>query len=73
MTRKPVKSLLVPIQSHKCTTQDLTSQVILYWISDIFVLLKWSKKVGYRMSDNFNSNGYPEEMAEDIDLQRAER
>ncbi|HDL7993285.1 TPA: hypothetical protein P0N98_004112 [Yersinia enterocolitica] len=25
------------------------------------------------MSNNFNSNGYPEEMAEDIDLQRAER
>ncbi|MCZ5067651.1 hypothetical protein O5824_27380, partial [Escherichia coli] len=45
----------------------------MYWISDIFVLLKWSKKVGYRMSNNFNSNGYPEEMAEDIDLQRAER
>ncbi|EOS96951.1 hypothetical protein LU631_14820 [Erwinia tracheiphila] len=25
------------------------------------------------MSNNLNSNGYPEEMAEDIDLQRAER
>nr|DAH77397.1 MAG TPA: hypothetical protein [Inoviridae sp.] len=40
MTIKPVNSLLVPARSHKCTTQELTSQVILYWISDIFVLLK---------------------------------